>query len=203
MKLPITLFEEMQDYAAKYHVPIISMEGAELLVRTVTNSKPLSILEIGTAIGYSTLKIAESMPDDAKIVTIELDPERVETARFFIKQSGAEDRIQLLTGDAGGILSNLNEIFDLVFIDAAKGQYLDYFKKIETKLSYRAVVIADNVLFRGYVDSDAVPPRRYRTIVKRLREYLQYVSNHPHFETNLFRIGDGVAISYHRGTQCE
>jgi len=203
MQIEASLFREIQDYAEINHVPIISFEGASLLVQIVSSSKPLSILEIGTAIGYSTLKFIEHMPSDANVVSIELNNERVEIAKAFIAKAGAEDKVQIIAGDAGSILPQLTGPFDLVFIDAAKGQYLDYFKKIEDKLSQHSVVIADNVLFRGYVESNEAPPRRYKTIVKRLREYLSYVTDHPSFNTHLYRVGDGVAISYYRGKKSE
>lgn len=203
MQIEASLFREIQDYAEINHVPIINLEGANLLVQIVSSSKPLSILEIGTAIGYSTLKFIEHMPSDANVVSIELDSERVEIAKAFIAKTGAENKVQIIAGDAGSILPQLTGPFDLVFIDAAKGQYLDYFKKVEDKLSPCSVVIADNVLFRGYVESNEAPPRRYKTIVKRLREYLNYVTDHPNFNTHLHRVGDGVAISYYRGKKSE
>lgn len=203
MQIDASLFREIQDYAENHRVPIINFEGASLLVQTISSSKPLSILEIGTAIGYSTLKFIEHMPSNANLVSIELDRERVEIAKTFITKAGAEDRVQIIAGDAGSILPQLTGPFDMVFIDAAKGQYLDYLKKVEDKLSQHSVVIADNVLFRGYVESNEAPPRRYKTIVKRLREYLNYVTDHPNFNTHLHRVGDGVAISYYRGKTSE
>ncbi|MEG6585617.1 O-methyltransferase [Dendrosporobacter sp. 1207_IL3150] len=203
MEINESIFSKLEEYAANFNVPIIHPEGAEVLTNIVLSTKPHSILEIGTAIGYSALKIAQYAPDKARIVTVELDKERITAAKHFISEANAEAVIQLVEGDAGEVVSNLPGPFDLVFIDAAKGQYLDYFKKIENKLNNNAVIIADNVLFRGLVESIEEPPRRYRTIIRRLREYLEYARSHPNFETVLHRIGDGIAVSYYRGSESE
>jgi len=196
MSVSSNLYSEMQDYAKQHHVPIISQAGADLLGDVVRKRNPKSILEIGTAIGYSTLIMAMNTAADAKIVTIELDRERAETAQRYFHRAGVENKVKVLVGDAGQIVPELTGIFDLVFIDAAKGQYLDYLHKVLNHLSGNSVVVADNVLFRGLVEGDELPPRRYRTIVRRLREYLEFVSSHPKFKTTIHRVGDGVAISY-------
>jgi predicted O-methyltransferase YrrM len=195
----LNLFEEMEKYAAEYNVPIINKISSNLLIDVVKRNKPKSILEIGTAIGYSALLMAHYMPEDGKIITIEQDATRIDIAYDYIARAGRSEQIQLLDGDAGTILLQLEGTFDMVFIDAAKAKYLDFLCKIIDKLSIGAVVIADNVLFRGMVMSEEPPLRRYKTIVKRLKEYLDFVNKDPRFSTTIHSEGDGVAISYYQG----
>lgn len=195
----LELLKEIEDYATEYNIPIINKVSSDLLIDTVQKKAPTSVLEIGTAVGYSALLMVNHMPKDGKIITIEQDANRVDTAYDFITRAGKIDQIQLLDGDASEILLQVEGTFDLVFIDAAKGQYLDYLQKVMDKLADGAVIIADNVLFRGMVMSEEPPLKRYRTIVKRLREYLDFVNNDPRFTTTIHPEGDGVAISYYRG----
>lgn len=189
----------MEKYAVEYNVPIINKISSNLLIDAIKKNKPKSILEIGTAIGYSALLMAHYMPQDGKIITIEQDATRIDIAYDYIARAGKGEQIQLLDGDASTILLQLEGTFDLVFIDAAKAKYLDYLCKIIDKLAIGAVVIADNVLFRGMVMSENPPLRRYKTIVKRLKEYLDFVNQDPRFSTTIHSEGDGVAISYYQG----
>jgi predicted O-methyltransferase YrrM len=193
------LFKEIEVYAKENNIPIINKVSSQLLIDTVKEKAPKSILEIGTAVGYSALLMANYMPIEGTIITIEQDANRIDTAYNFITRAGRIEQIQLLDGDASDILVQLEDTFDLVFIDAAKGQYLDYLQKVMDKLSVGAVIIADNVLFRGMVMGQEPPLKRYRTIVKRLREYLDFVSHDPRFSTTIHYEGDGVAISYYQG----
>ncbi|WP_033169524.1 O-methyltransferase [Selenomonas sp. ND2010] len=192
------LFQEMEQYAAENHVPIINERGRKAFLQVVQEKKPHRVLEIGMAIGYSTLQIAANSADDVKITTMELSEERVKTARSYIARSNYADRIRILSGDAGELLTSeaaKDAPFDFVFIDAAKGQYVDYFRKVEPLLSDSAVILADNVLFRGYVLSEEKPPRRFKTIVKRLREYLELVTKTPGYSTEILENGDGLAVT--------
>ena len=192
------LFQEMEQYAAENHVPIINERGRKAFLQVVQEKKPHRVLEIGMAIGYSTLQIAANSADDVKITTMELSEERVKTARSYIARSNYADRIRILSGDAGELLTSevaKDAPFDFVFIDAAKGQYVDYFRKVEPLLSDSAVILADNVLFRGYVLAEEKPPRRFKTIVKRLREYLELVTKTPGYSTEILENGDGLAVT--------
>ena len=195
----LKLLQEIEEYADENNIPIINKVSSQLLIETVINKAPKSILEIGTAVGYSALLMASYMPNDGKIITIEQDANRIDTAYNFITRAGRIEQIQLLDGDASEILLQVEGAFDMVFIDAAKGQYLDYLQKIMGKINVGAVIVADNVLFRGMVMSEEPPQKRYRTIVKRLREYLDFVTHDPRFTTTIHSEGDGVAISYYRG----
>ncbi|VBB06019.1 o-methyltransferase [Lucifera butyrica] len=192
------ILENMQEYARQFRVPILSAEGVSLLSQAIQIHRPQSILEIGTAIGYSAIIMAGHASPGARILTIEQDEARLMTARHFIQQAGMEAMITVVPGDAGNVLPELTGRFDFVFIDAAKGQYLNYLRQIMDRLLPGAVIIADNVLFRGMVGK-ADPPRRYRTIVKRLEQYLTFVTEDRRFQTTVYSRGDGIAISRFQG----
>jgi predicted O-methyltransferase YrrM len=187
----------MEDFAALHHVPIINERGRQAFLQVVQEAKPHRVLEIGTAIGYSSLLMAQNGAADIDITTLELSDERIKTAQGYIDRSAYADRIHIMGGDAAENLLKLQltgQKFDFVFIDAAKGQYVDYFHKIQPMLADKAVILADNVLFRGYVKGDVPTPRRFKTIVKRLREYIELVSQPP-YVTEILENGDGLAVT--------
>ena len=191
------LLREMESYAALHHVPIIKERGRQAFLQVVQEAKPHRVLEIGTAIGYSSLLMAQNGAADIDITTLELSDERIKTAQGYIDRSAYADRIHIMGGDAAENLLKLQltgQEFDFVFIDAAKGQYVDYFHKIQPMLADKAVILADNVLFRGYVKGDVPTPRRFKTIVKRLREYIELVSQPP-YVTEILENGDGLAVT--------
>lgn len=190
------LLREMEGYAALHHVPIINEQGRKAFLQVVREAKPHRVLEIGTAIGYSSLLMAMNGAEDIEITTLELSDERIKTAQGYIDRSAYADRIRIMGGDAGEILTCqlTGQKFDFVFIDAAKGQYVDYFHKIQPLLTDKAVILADNVLFRGYVQGGVPAPRRFKTIVKRLREYIELV-NTPPYVTEILENGDGLAVT--------
>lgn len=190
------LLREMEGYAALHHVPIINERGRKAFLQVVREAKPHRVLEIGTAIGYSSLLIAMNGAEDIEITTLELSDERIKTAQGYIDRSAYAGRIRIMGGDAGEILTSqlTGKKFDFVFIDAAKGQYVDYFHKVQSLLTENAVILADNVLFRGYVQGGVPAPRRFRTIVKRLREYIELV-NTPPYVTEILENGDGLAVT--------
>ena len=191
------LLREMESYAALHHVPIINERGRQAFLQVVQEAKPHRVLEIGTAIGYSSLLMAQNGAADIEITTLELSDERIKTAQGYIDRSAYADRIHIMGGDAAENLLKLQltgQEFDFVFIDAAKGQYVDYFHKIQPMLADKAVILADNVLFRGYVKGDVPTPRRFKTIVKRLREYIELVSQPP-YVTEILENGDGLAVT--------
>lgn len=191
------LLREMEDFAALHHVPIINERGRQAFLQVVQEAKPHRVLEIGTAIGYSSLLMAQNGAADIDITTLELSDERIKVAQGYIDRSAYAGRIHIMGGDAAENLLQLQltgQKFDFVFIDAAKGQYVDYFHKIQPMLADTAVILADNVLFRGYVKGDVPTPRRFKTIVKRLREYIELVSQPP-YVTEILENGDGLAVT--------
>lgn len=186
---------EMEAYAQEYNVPIIKTEAADILLREAMEKKPFHILEVGTAIGYSALRMAESLGEGGRITTIELSDERADLAEAYIARSPYADAITVLRGDAAEVLPTLTDTYDFVFIDAAKGQYERYLDAIEARLADGAVIAADNVLFRGYVmDEQCEVPRRFRTIVNRLRQFLAMLDEKPQYEVMVYPEGDGIAI---------
>ena len=181
------LLREMERYALEHEVPILTEAARPVFLQTVRTAAPRRILEIGTAIGYSALLALRELPG-AEIVTIERDAVIAEAARSFLCRAGALSRATLLVGQAEKLLSTLSGLFDLVFIDAAKSRYPDFWLGVQPLLTKRAVVVADNVLFRGLVEgegSEEWPKHSYRTMVLQLREYLRLV-----------RSADGMAVSW-------
>ncbi len=194
------LLREMEAYAEAEHVPIIRSEASAILVQAAREKRPKHILEIGTAIGYSALLLAETLADGGRITTIEISEERAELAKAYLARTPYADRIRIVCGDAEDVLPALEETYDFVFIDAAKGQYERYLSAILARLEDGAVIAADNVLFRGYVlGKEKETPRRFKTIVKRLREFLAMLDSDPAFSAvEIYPDGDGMAICcYH------
>lgn len=191
------LFKQMEDFAKENKVPIINENGRKVFIEIIKKYKPQRVLEIGTAIGYSALLTTYYGAENAEIISLELDEERAKQAQDFINQSAYREQIKIILGDAAKNIEKLdkNYKFDMVFIDAAKGQYPDYLQKVLPLLADDGIILADNVLFRGYVMSEEKPPRRYKTIVKRLREYIAMVSDTDKFTTEIFENGDGLALT--------
>ena len=187
------VMKELEFEAETYNIPIIRESERQLLFKTVYENKPKRILEIGTAIGFSALLMATAN-DDAIIDTVEKDTKRFERAKKAIEDANMTERINCISGDADSVISELSGNYDFVYLDGPKGQYLNHLKKIEKILSEKAVIVADNVLFKGLVKSVEYPPHRYRTIVVRLREYLEYVNRE--YSTAIYEEGDGMAISF-------
>ena len=177
-------------------VPIIRNETANFLQAMVAATRPKRILEVGTAVGYSALLMAQVMPEETDIITIEKYEPRIPVARRHFAEAGLSDRITLLEGDAGEILKKLDGSFDFIFMDAAKGQYIHWLPDILRLLSTGGVLFSDNVLQDGdIIESRFAVERRNRTIHARMREYLYTLTHMPEFQTSVVPIGDGVALS--------
>lgn len=182
--------------AREAFVPIIRRETANLLQTTVAAVKPKRILEVGTAVGYSALLMAQVMPEDAQIITIEKYEPRIPLAREHFRQAGMEDRITLLEGDAEKVLYELDGSFDFIFMDAAKGQYIHWLPRILALMSEGAVLFSDNVLQDGdIIESRFAVERRNRTIHSRMRDYLYTLTHSDELMTSIIPIGDGVTLS--------
>lgn len=177
-------------------IPIIKKETSALLKTLVAAKRPGAILEVGTAVGYSALLMAGVMPLSCKITTIEKYEPHIKAAREHFRAAGEEERITLLEGDAQEILGKLKGPYDLIFLDAAKGQYLFWFPMLFGLLGEGGVLFSDNVLQEGdIVQSRYGVRRRDRTIHGRMREYLYTLKHTPGLETSVIPIGDGVAVS--------
>lgn len=184
-------FLELRAYAESHNVPIMQKDTKEFIKTILAMKNPKSILEIGSAIGYSSLVFSKYT--DANITTIELDKESTDIARANFKKYNAD--VKLINEDAKKALSEIDQGFDFVFIDANKAHYKDYFETTANLLNEGGVIIADNVLFKGMVTNDNLVDRRMITIVKRLREYLAYVIDRDDFKTTIIPIGDGLTLS--------
>jgi len=190
------LCDRIEQEAAASYVPIIRRETAALLKTMVALKKPERILEVGTAVGYSALLMARVMPENAHITTIEKFEKRIPIACENFKKAGLEEKITLLTGDAGEILSKLPGPYDFIFMDAAKGQYIHWLPDVVRLLAPGGLLMSDNVLQDGtIVESRYAVERRDRTIHVRMREYLYTLKHMKQFETTILPIGDGVALS--------
>jgi predicted O-methyltransferase YrrM len=178
------------------YVPIIRPETAVFLETLIAALKPLRILEVGTAVGYSALLMAGSMPKEAHITTIEKYEPRIPLARANFKEAGEEERITLLEGDAEEILKTLEGTYDFIFMDAAKGQYIHWLPIIESLMHEGSVLVSDNILQDGdVVESRFAVTRRNRTIHGRMREYLYTLTHSDTLKTSIVPIGDGVTVS--------
>lgn len=185
--------------AREAFVPIIRKETAAFLKTMVASARPMRILEVGTAVGYSALLMAQVMPDGAHITTIEKYEPRIPLARAHFREAGMEGRITLIEGDAGKVLDGLGDPFDFIFMDAAKGQYIHWLPRILELLEPGGVLFSDNVLQDGnIVESRFAVERRDRTIHSRMREYLYTLKHMEELETSIIPIGDGVALSVRR-----
>lgn len=189
---------ELEEYAHIHNVPIMESTAIDFLLKQIMIHQPKRILEIGTAIGYSAIRMLEASPE-AEIITIERDKQRYEEAVRFIKESQKSEQVDVRFGDALEVLEELQqdkESFDFIFIDAAKGKYRDFFDLAHPLLQKGGWLVTDNVLFRGYVKDEETAPKRYRNMVKKIRAYNQFLSAHPEYITSILPIGDGVMISY-------
>ena len=187
--------QKIKQKALEEHIPIIMDETLEVIEKYLEeNNKPKKILEIGTAVGYSAICFSEFLAPNGKIDTIERDTERVKEARENIKKAEVENKINIYEGDAVEILPTLDNKYDVIFIDAAKGKYPFFLKEALRMINKNGVIFADNILYKGYVMSD-YNKHKQRTAVRNLREYIKEVSENPNLETEILEVGDGLAIS--------
>ena len=186
--------EKIKNKALEEHIPIIMDDTLEVIAKYLKELKPTKILEIGTAVGYSAMCFSEFLADSGKIDTIERDLQRIQEAKINIKNVGVEDKINIYEGDAVEILPTLNDKYDVVFIDAAKGKYPFFLNQALRMINKNGVIFADNILYKGYVMSD-YNKHKQRTAVRNLREYIKEVSENPNLETEILEVGDGLAIS--------
>lgn len=194
------ILAELEEFAREHHVPIIHPEVGRMLVVLGKAVKPSRILEVGTAIGYSAILFASLLQPGGKLDTIERYDVMVDRAKENIKKAGLEDTIHVMMGDALEVLHCLDKQYDMIFLDAAKGQYLEFLPECLRMLNKGGLLISDNVLYKGMVASDELVVRRKKTIVKRMRDYLDYICHCEELETSIIPIGDGVALSWKKDT---
>ena len=180
--------------ALEEHIPIIMDDTLEVIGNILEKNKPEKILEIGTAVGYSAICFSKYLEENGRIDTIERDVERIKEAKINIKDMKLEDKIRIFEGDAVEILPTLNDHYDMVFIDAAKGKYPFFLKEALRIINKDGIIFADNILYKGYVMSD-YNKHKQRTAVRNLREYIKEVTENENLETEILEVGDGLAIT--------
>lgn len=188
------IINEIRTYAKENNVPIMLDDGIEYLTNYIIKNNVNSVLEIGTAIGYSAIMMALTNPS-LSVTTIERDEKRYLEALKNIKKLNLENRITLIFNDALDV--NITGKFDLIFIDAAKAQSIKFFEKFEKNLNPTGVIITDNIKFHGLVDKneEEIESRNLRALVRKVKEYITYLKENEHYETEFLELGDGISIS--------
>ncbi len=177
------------------YAPIISRDTEQLLVTLLAAKRPSRVLEVGTAVGYSAILMADNLPPDSRIITVERYKKHAEIAVDNIFRVGYQEKIRVIEGEAAEVLTWLDGGFDFIFLDAAKAQYIEFLPELMRLLNKGGLLVSDDVLFHGMTGDDGNVVRRKITIVKRLRMYLDKITHDPALETALIPIGDGVAVS--------
>ena len=186
---------DIENYAKENNIPIMQKDGIEFLTNYIKEHNVKKILEVGCAIGYSAIKMC-LVSDDISVVTVERDESRYKEAIKNIKEFNLEKRIDVIFDDAFNV--DLSDKFDLIFIDAAKSQYIKFFEKFKNNLSNNGVIVSDNLDFHGLVHKDLneIESRNVRGIVRKLNNYIDFLNTNKEFKTNFYSIGDGIGISY-------
>lgn len=185
--------EEIEKFASINNIPIMQKDGIEFLTDYIKKNNIKNILEIGSAIGYSAIKMA-LVDSDIKVTTIERDKERYDIAVNNINEFNLNDRINIILGDA--LETDIEGIYDLIFIDAAKSQYIKFFEKYELNLKKGGVIVTDNLSFHGLVEDESkTTNRNTKQLVRKIRKYIDYLKENKNYKTTFYSLGDGVAIS--------
>ena len=193
------VIEAIEQEALRDRVPIIRKEMQSFLKVLLMIKRPMRILEVGAAVGFSSILMSEYMPEGGHITTIENYDKRIPIARANFKRTGKEEQIDLIEGDALEVMHGLEGPYDLIFVDAAKGQYIHYLPEVMRLLGTDGVLVSDNVLQEGdIIESRFAVERRNRTIHSRMREYLYELKHHDQLQTSIIPLGDGVALSVKR-----
>ena len=193
------VIEAIEQEALRDRVPIIRKEMQSFLKVLLMIKRPMRILEVGAAVGFSSILMSEYMPEGGHITTIENYDKRIPIARANFKRAGKEEQVDLIEGDALEVMHGLEGPYDLIFVDAAKGQYIHYLPEVMRLLGSDGVLVSDNVLQEGdIIESRFAVERRNRTIHSRMREYLYELKHHDQLQTSIIPLGDGVALSVKR-----
>ena len=187
--------KELEVYAKENTVPIIQKEVRAFFGMLLKYKAPKNILELGTAIGYSSIFFSDYILPGGKIITLEREDDYYNLAISNIKKAGKENVITVIKGDAFETVKKIDGTFDMIFMDANKSMYRYYLDTLLPRLSPGGIVICDNILYKGMVSCDDLAPRKQNTIIQNLRDFLSYISHHPQLETSIVPIGDGVSLS--------
>ena len=187
------LIKEMESYAEEKNIPIMQKKGIDFLCKIISKSDVKNILEIGTAIGYSAIKMA-NVNDDITVTSIERDQDRYIMALNNIKKAKLDKRINVIYKDALDV--KIKGKYDLIFIDAAKGQYIKFFEKFKENLNPGGIIISDNSSFHGLVEQkERIESRNLRQLVGKIRKYVEFLETNKEFKTKFYKVGDGIAVS--------
>lgn len=187
--------KQLEDYADERYIPIIQREVKSFLATILEYKRPKRILEVGTAIGYSSIFFSDYLADGGEIFTLEKDENYASIARQNIKTAGKEGVIHLIEGSAEETITTIDKPLDMIFLDANKSQYRYYFDTVFGLLNKGGIIICDNILYKGMTATDKLLPRKHYAIVRHIREFLDFLSNHPSLVTSIIPIGDGVSLS--------
>lgn len=192
-----SMIRQMKEYAKKNNIPIMVDDGIDFLTTYILKNHVISILEIGTAIGYSAIMMALVHPN-IKITSIERDEKRYLEALKNVKAFELEDRITLIYNDALNV--KLDEEYDLIFIDAAKAQNIKFFELFEHNLKHNGAIITDNLKFHGLVEKEEyeIKSKNLKGLVRKIKEYINYLKSNPNYDTEFFDVGDGLSVSKHK-----
>ena len=193
------MLKEIEDFAEINHIPIISKEVAQFLNFMINLKKPVNILELGTAIGYSSISMCIFSKKKTHITTIERSDEMIIIAEENIKKFELENNIKIIKGECLEVLETLNGKFDMIFMDAGKGHYNHFHPHCMRLLEENGIIIADNVLFRGMIASREKVKRRKITIVKRMKKYIEEIITDKNLITSIIPMSDGIALIYRKG----
>lgn len=187
--------KELEDYADERYIPIIQREVKGFLASLLEYKRPKRVLEVGAAIGYSSIFFSGYLAEGGEIITLEKDEKYASIARENIKKAGKEDVIRLIEGAAEETILTVDGELDMVFLDANKSQYRHYFDVIFPKLKKGGIIICDNILYKGMTANDKLLPRKHYAIVNHIRDFLDFLCKHEALTTSIIPIGDGMAIS--------
>lgn len=192
--------KQMEDYAEEKNIPIMDKKGIDFLCRFIEKNEIRNILEIGTAIGYSSIKMA-LVNKNINIISIERDQERYIEAIKNVKKMKLDKRISLVLADALDLGLNFKDTkFDMILIDAAKAQYINFFNKFEKNLADDGVIISDNMNFHGLVENvDEIKSRNLRQLITKLKKYISFLQENEKYDTKFYKVGDGIAITAKKG----
>lgn len=190
------LMFEMESFAKLKSIPILDMQSARFLELIVTIKQPKNVLEIGTAIAYTAIRIARNLPEGGKVTTLEMSKGNIEYAKSFILKASLESKIEILEGDALKLMPKLDKKFDLIFIDADKEDYLQYLELAVNLIAPGGIIVADNLLWHGNTASKNIAPS-YEKTTGIIREFNKKFASLPGFKTTLLTIGDGLGVAHH------
>ncbi|MGY4690418.1 O-methyltransferase [Salibacterium sp. K-3] len=198
-----TLFRNMEAFAQEEKIPIMEKDSMEVMLQLLKLHDSRRVLEIGTAIGYSALRMADALPE-AHIISMEKDEQSHQRALQYRKESGLDARTSFYLGDAlqGWSLPEEEAEFDALFIDAAKGRYMDFFETYLPYVKVNGLILCDNVFFKGLAADPGQASERLRPMAEKIRTFNEYISTHPGIETTFLPVGDGLAVSLKKEKDC-